>query len=161
MLHGYHLKSAHIHYSWWVWGQHCGQCGTLSFGSSLCQPEGAFSTDEYNDDKKQCFKFIRNALPFLKNTFSFLKLWYPCTMENTDKQNEEYKTTYNQNVPVFTMCMLSVFFLSILIYFVFKLKCNHTPYYSFQYIFINQWEITNSLSHLSILVFSIVCFHGL
>ena len=31
-----------------------------------------------------------------------------------------------------------------------------TPYYSLQYIFIHEWEITNSFPYLSVLIFSIV-----
>ena len=34
-----------------------------------------------------------------------------------------------------------------------------TPYYSLQYIFIHEWEITNSFPYLSVLIFSIV-FNG-
>lgn len=84
-------------------------------------------------------------------------------MENTDNQNEEHETAHNQSVPVFTAIsvMLSVFFLCHIYTLLFKLQCNHTPYYSLQYIFINQWEVTNSFPYLSIPVFNIVCFHGI
>lgn len=44
-------------------------------------------------------------------------------------------------------------------YCILNLKCSRTPYYSLQYLFIHEWEITNSFPYLSVLIFSTV-FNG-